>query len=82
MNRADKSSEYRLSVKEVLERHTALCSKRGMAVSVDTPPRARAIGIIEAIHSFARILPSSWEIQHAHRSRNALSFTATYRSEI
>lgn len=35
-NRADKSSEYRLSVEEVLDRHAALCSKRGMAVSVDT----------------------------------------------
>jgi hypothetical protein len=35
-NRADKSSEYRLSVEEVLGRHAALCSKRGDAVSVDT----------------------------------------------
>lgn len=34
-NHPDKSSEYRLSVEEVLNRHAALCSKRGMAVSVE-----------------------------------------------
>lgn len=43
-NRADKSSEYRLSVEEVLERHAALCSKRGMAVSIeDLRERVRAV---------------------------------------
>lgn len=34
-NRADKSSEYRLSVEEVLERHAAACADRGAAVAVE-----------------------------------------------
>jgi hypothetical protein len=45
-NRADKSSEYRLSVEEVLERHAALCSKRGMAVSVDAL-RERVLAVLD-----------------------------------
>jgi hypothetical protein len=33
-NRADKASEYRLSVEEVLDRHAAACEQRGGEVSV------------------------------------------------
>jgi hypothetical protein len=45
-NRADKSSEYRLSVEEVLERHAALCSKRGAEVSVDDL-RERVLAVLD-----------------------------------
>lgn len=34
-NRADKSSEYRLSVEEVLDRHASACAERGGEVSTD-----------------------------------------------
>lgn len=45
-NRADKSSVYRLSVDEVLERHAAVCSKRGMAMSVEEL-RERVLAVLD-----------------------------------
>lgn len=44
-NRADKSSEYRLSVEEVLDRHAAECEKRGGEVPIDTL-RERVLAVL------------------------------------